>query len=82
MGAEAKEPEPCFAELKERFVIEAKEVFNFVSGMGLGGTLVIAMHFLEKCSILWFKKNDLKLDITLGKALLEIREKIKKQDDK
>lgn len=57
-------------------MIESKEILNFVTGMGLGGCLVILCNFLRSLGEQYIKKNDLKLDITLGKELLEIKEKL------
>lgn len=57
-------------------MIESKEILNFVTGMGFGGCLVILCNFLADLGKQWIKKNDLELDITLGKALLEIKEKL------
>lgn len=63
-------------------MVEVKTAFIthfdvFMWGILVGGLLVIICQFLEKALNLWLKKNDMKLNLTLGKALEEMQEKIK-----
>lgn len=50
----------------------------FICGVFIGGLLVIICKFIEKALNLWIKKNEMKLNLTLGKALEEMQEKLKK----
>ena len=48
----------------------------FFAGMFVGGLLVVLARALEKRLELWHRQNDLKLNLTLGKAFLEMQEKL------
>lgn len=48
----------------------------FMAGMLVGGLLVVLARALEKRLELWHRENSLRLDVTLGRELLQIKEKL------
>lgn len=50
----------------------------FCLGLMLGGITVVAARALERWSEARLERNKLELDVTLGKALLQMREALEK----
>lgn len=48
----------------------------FMWGLFIGGLLVIVTRFLERRLDQHLRKNSIELDLTLGRALIEMKEKL------